>query len=344
MITIMKNLLIKLFFLIILSESITFAQSEQKFADIGDLQLTSGQVITNCKIGYRTFGQMNQDSSNVIISPTWFEGTSESVGRLIQKYHFLDTTKYFIIAIDALGDGISSSPSNYNVYKIKSYPDITIRDMVNSQYKLIKNVFGINHLFGAVGGSLGGMQVLEWAVAYPNFIDKIISYVGTPRLSTYDLLWMNTQLNIIETEMKYGVSEQEIRKSLAMLMAGLSRTPDYVVDKVKPEDFKTYLSGFDKEYSQTFTLEDYLSQIKAIMTQNIFRDFNNSMEAAASIIKAKMMIIISETDLLVNPTETKVLAKLTNAKTLFLNNNCGHLAVSCELERCSKEISDFLNN
>ncbi len=344
MITIMKNFFLKVYFLILLLESIIFAQSEQQFADIGDLQLLSGQVINNCKIGYRTFGQMNLDSSNVIIFPTWFEGTSESVGRLIQKHSFLDTTKYFIIAIDALGDGISSSPSNYNVYKIKSYPDITIRDMVNSQYKLIKNVFGINHLFAAVGGSLGGMQVLEWAVAYPNFIYKIISYVGTPRLSTYDLLWMNTQLNIIETEKRYGVSEQEIRKSLAMLMAGLSRTPDYMVDKVKPEDFKTYLSIFDKEYSQTFTLEDYLSQIKAIMTQNISKDFDNSMEAAASKIKAKMMIIISETDLLVNPTEAKVLAKLTNAKTLFLNNNCGHLAVSCELERCSKEIADFLGN
>ena len=338
----MKNYSTIFLMLVIFSDTFIIAQSQQQFAEIGDLELVSGDVITNCKIGYRTFGKLNTDSSNVIIYPTWFEGTTENVGRLIEKYRFIDTTKYFIIAIDALGNGVSTSPSNYNVYKIKSLSDITIRDMVNSQFKMLTEVFKFKHIFAAVGGSLGAMQVLEWAVAYPDFISKIVAYVGTPKLSTYDLLWNNIQLNIIETGKRYGVPDFETRKSLAMMMAAMGRTPEFIIEKIKPEDFQNYLKDFDKEYSSTFTLDDYECQLKAIVNNDISKSFGGSMEEAAKSINAKLFLIISETDLLVNPIETKKFAKLTNAKTLILNNNCGHLAVSCEIERCREEIALFL--
>ncbi len=339
----MKKNIIHLILVFYFILPITFSQSVQQFAEIGNLDLVNGQTIGNCKIGYRTFGKLNNDSTNAIIFPTWFEGTTKDVGTLIQKYSFIDTAKYFVIAIDALGNGVSSSPSNYNVYKIKSFPEITIRDMVNSQYKLVTEIFGFKHLFAAVGGSLGGMQVLEWSVAYPDFIDKVVAYVTTPKLSSYELLWMNTQLDIIETNAIYSVSESETRKTLALLMAGLGRTPNYFVNKIKPNEFESYLKSFDKEYSQTFTLEDYHSQIKAIIKHNIYASFEDSIEETVQHIKSKLFLIISETDLLVNPVETIKFAQLVNAKTLLLNNNCGHLAVSCEIERCRKEIDTFLS-
>lgn len=339
----MKKILAFSIILFIIS-SVQFAQSQQKYSEIGNLKLVNGDVLEKCVIGFRTFGKLNQDSSNALIFPTWFEGTTDDITRLIQKYSFLDTTKYFIIAIDALGNGVSSSPSNHNVYKIKSIPKITIRDMVNSQHKFITEKMKLNHLFGAVGGSLGAMQVLEWSIAYPNFISKIVAYVGTPKMSTYDLLWINAQLNIIEAGKKYGVTDKEIRKSIAMIMAVMGRTPDYFVEKIKREDFADYIKKFDNEFSSSFTLDDYEYQLKAISNHDISKEFNGSMEETAKQIKAKLFFIISETDLLINPTETKRFAGLTKAKTLLLNNNCGHLAVSCEIERCKKEIADFLDN
>ncbi|MBK7498112.1 MAG: alpha/beta fold hydrolase [Ignavibacteriales bacterium] len=339
----MKKILAFSIFIFIIS-SVQFAQSQQKYSEIGNLKLVNGDVLEKCVIGFRTFGKLNQDSSNALIFPTWFEGTTDDITRLIQKYSFLDTTKYFIIAIDALGNGVSSSPSNHNVYKIKSIPKITIRDMVNSQHKFITEKMKLNHLFGAVGGSLGAMQVLEWSIAYPNFISKIVAYVGTPKMSTYDLLWINAQLNIIEAGKKYGVTDKEIRKSIAMLMAVMGRTPDYFVEKIKREDFADYIKKFDNEFSSSFTLDDYEYQLKAISNHDISKEFNGSMEETAKQIKAKLFFIISETDLLINPTETKRFAGLTKTKTLLLNNNCGHLAVSCEIERCKKEIADFLDN
>jgi homoserine O-acetyltransferase len=336
----MKSKVNLIIFLLVIINATVISQSNLIVVNIGELELQSGKTII-CNIGYRTFGNINSDSSNVIIYPTWFGGTSEGISNLIENINFVDTTKYFIIAIDALGNGVSSAPSNYK--SENTFPEITIRDMVNSQYKFLKEIIGLNHLYGAIGGSMGSMQVLEWSVAHPNFIDKIVAYVSSPKMTSYDLLWMNTQLNFIESSRKQGMSDREIKKISEMITAMIARTPSYVVENTRLKNFSDYLTSFDKEPSKIFTLDNYLAQLKAMMKHDISINFNNSLEEAAENIKAELFIIISETDMMVNPTETKKLAKLTNAKTLFLNNNCGHLAVSCEIEKCRTEIAKFFD-
>lgn len=337
----MKNQIIKIITILILSISVICGQSVQKFAYIGDLKLLSGDIIKNCKIGYRTFGNFNDDSSNVIIYPTWFGGTTEGIETLIKKYSFVDSSKYFIIAIDALGNGISSSPSNYELDD-SVFNNLTISDMVNSQHKLLTEILGINHLQAAIGGSMGSMQVLEWAVKYPGFIDKIVAYVATPKMSSFDLLWMNTQLNMIESSRRNGMSEKEIKKISDMMTAIIARTPAYTIENTKVQDIPSYIASFDKEPSKLFTLDNYLALLKAMMKHDISLEYNGSMEQAAKSIKARLFIIVNETDMMVNPTEALKLAALTKAKKLILNNNCGHLAVGCEIERCREEIDNFL--
>jgi homoserine O-acetyltransferase len=214
--------------------------------------------------------------------------------------------------------------------------------MVNSQYKFLTETLGINHLYGAIGGSMGSMQTLQWAVTYPDFIDKIVAYVATPKMSSYDLLWMNTQLNFIESARKNGMSEKEIKKISDMITAIIARTPDYVVENTDIAEFPEYLKSFDKEPDKTFTFDDYLAQLKAMMKHDISINFNGSMEEAAKNIKAELFIIVNETDILINPTQALNLANLTDAETLILNNNCGHLGVSCEIDRCREEIAEFL--
>lgn len=333
----MKRFLI-CFQIILTFNILIYSQSELKIADIGNLKLTSGEVLDNCKIGYRIFGQINVDRSNIIIYPTWFGGTSEEIGSLVGKHHFIDTTKYCVIAIDALGNGVSSSPSNYS----KKFPQITIRDMVNAEHILLTDKLKINHVFSAIGGSMGSMQVLEWATAYPDFIDKIVAYVASPKLTTYDLLWMNTQLTLIESGRKYGMPDRDIKKISDMMTALTGRTPDYIVKNIKPAGFSDYLAYFDKEPSSVFTLDNYAAQIKAMMSLDIYKDYGDSIEETVKVIKSKLFIIVSKNDLMLNPTEALKLANAIGARTLILDNDCGHLAVSCELERCSKEIEDFL--
>ncbi len=315
-----------------------FSQSIQQFVNIGDFKLINDEIIKDCKIGFRTLGTLNEDKSNVIIYCSWFEGTSEAIGNLIEKKNFVDTSKFYIVAFDALGNGVSSSPSNY---ENSCFPEITVRDMVNAQHVLLTKHLGLNHIYGAIGGSMGSMQVFEWAVAHPNYIDKIVAYVSTPKMTSYDLLWMNTQLKIIETSKKYGASEKEIKTITNMMTALFARTPDYVNENVKLDEFQPYLSSFENKPLTVFTVDNYVAQMKAMMKHDISKYFNSSMEEAAKHIQADLFIIISKNDLMVNPSTSVKLAEMTSAKLLVLENNCGHLAVGCELDRCREEINNF---
>jgi homoserine O-acetyltransferase len=85
---------------------------EQKFASLGDFRLESGQEIKNLKLGYRTAGDLDAAKSNAVLFPTWFTGTTKDLVGFVGPGKLVDSSKYYVILVDSLGDGISSSPSN----------------------------------------------------------------------------------------------------------------------------------------------------------------------------------------------------------------------------------------
>src|SRR5258708_35502252 len=92
----------------------------------------------------------------------------------------VETTKFYLILIDALGNGVSSSPSNSISQSKILFPQFSIRDMVNTQYKMLTEKLNIHHLAAIVGGSMGALQALQWAVSYPDFMDKVVAIETTP--------------------------------------------------------------------------------------------------------------------------------------------------------------------
>lgn len=315
--------------------------AQQQFSSIGNLKLENGQIISNCIVGYQTIGKANDDSSNIILYPTWFGGKSAEIISLIAKYQFIDTSKFLIIAVDALGDGISSSPSNSDQ---TPFPIFSIRDMVNSQYKMLTENLGINHLRAIVGGSMGSFQAFEWSVTYPDFMDKVLPYVCSPRLSSYELLYMNARINVIETCRKNNMSDFEINKILSTMTAISGHTPEYIVEKYDRNVFPEYWDKFNSQPSETFTVDNHLSQLKAMAAFDITKYFDYSLEEAAENINAEFFIIVNKNDQIVSPFEAIKFSKFLKARILVLENKCGHIILSCEMERVIEAVNIFLEN
>jgi homoserine O-acetyltransferase len=334
---------IKVFIITILLFTFLDAQSEQQFAELGNFKLVSGETIYKCKIGYRTFGVLNADKSNAILYPTWFGGKSENLANSIGADKLVDSGKYFVIAVDALGNGVSSSPSNCEYQSNKNFPAITIKDMVNSQYKLLTEHFGIKKLYGMIGGSMGGMQVFEWIVSYPDFMEKAVAYVGTPKLTSFDLMLWQSELNAIEEGWQCNLSDRQMLKTVAAIHHTLARTPQYIIENIKVEDVADKLANAYDSYSKFFNSYDWALLLKAMMSHDITKNFNGSLETAAKAVKAKLLIICSSKDLMVNPTPALQFAEFADAETYVFENDCGHLAPGCEMDKFKEIVQDFFD-
>src|SRR5216683_3305921 len=100
----------------------------QQFAGLGNFKLQNGSVIFDFRVGYRTLGRLNADKSNAILWPTWLGGTSQELLQFIGPRNVVDSSKYFVILVDSIGNGISTSPSNCSSQPRMKFPKFTIRD------------------------------------------------------------------------------------------------------------------------------------------------------------------------------------------------------------------------
>src|ERR1700755_2823880 len=128
----------------------------------GDLKLESGEAIKDFSISYVTHGTLNARKSNAILMVTAISGNHHRLDFMIGPGKALDPAKYFVICTDAIGNGLTTSPRPSQAQPRMAFPKFTIRDMVQSQHRLLKEKFGIDHVVAVIGPSMGGMQALQW--------------------------------------------------------------------------------------------------------------------------------------------------------------------------------------
>lgn len=342
----MREQMMKFLFLGLIAGLLLFthtavAQSEQKFAELGDFKLENGEFIRDCKLGYRTFGALNADKSNAILFPTWFGGTSQQLAGNFGKDKLVDDSKFFVIAVDAIGNGVSSSPSNSRKQHGEQFPKFTVRDMVNAEYQLVTRTFGIKKLHAVMGISMGGMQTFEWMVAYPEMMERAIPIVGTTEQTAYDLLLWSTELKAIEEARKLDTSDNAGATMVARIHALALFTPAYRNSSTPPKEFPAFIEKEEQNYLKTFKADDWAAQLKAMMAHNVSRKFD-SMTQAAQAVKAKTMVVVARQDMMVNPDPAMEFARLLKAEIVEVNNPCGHVFATCDSNTVSTAVARFL--
>jgi homoserine O-acetyltransferase len=321
-----------LIYLILLLVQTAYAQDKllfkagQQIASIGDLKLESGESIKSCRIGYRVHGKLNSEKSNAVVFLTWFGGNSEGI-EANSPWNSVDTTKYCLIIIDALGDGISSSPSNSITQRGARFPPITISDMVKSQYTLLSEIWKIKHVRAIMGISMGGIQTFQWGISHSAYMDVLIPIVGSPQPTGYDLMLYYTFLEILDKNSAFDKGHYTVNPKISelnMLWDLFLTTPAEKVKSIPGSDI-------DKWVEQQLNAKhpdwnDSRSQMVAIIKHDISKSFHGSMADAAAHIQAQMLIISSLQDHMVNPTAAINFSKLLPAKLVVINDERGHMA------------------
>jgi len=303
------------------------ADTKQQYASLGNFLLENGQQIVDCKIGYRTFGKLNSNGSNAVLYPTPGGSTTYMMQLFFSMGMDVDTTKFYLILVDALGNGVSSSPSNSTSQSKTQFPQFSVQDMVNSQYKMLNEKLNIHHLAAIVGGSLGGLQAILWAVSYPDFMDKVVAIETTPKLSTYDLLWMQTYIDAVKSDPAYQEGNYSVNPNSPLsvhLMQLLLTTPAMLNNSVPVDSFTTWLAAIGKPNPFTVDCNNIIWQTKAVMIHDITKT-TGSLENTAKMIKAKMLIVANKQDHIFNQTLSIKFAEMTKAELVVMDNEYGHL-------------------
>jgi homoserine O-acetyltransferase len=292
------------------------AEGAQQVADIGDLLLASGQTLNACRVGYRTFGKLDAQKSNAVLFPTWFSGTTANLVDLIGPGKLIDSSRFYVVAVDALANGVSTSPSNSPTQPRMRFPEI--------------------------GVSMGGMQAFQWAASYPAFIDRAIPIVGSPQLGSYDLLLWQAELDAIfvDPEWKNGnyARSPALRTVYDIHMLALSTPARF--NRTNPR--QTFLTDIAKRSAAGFDACDRVRQLQAMMSHDVAAPFDGSLAKAGAALKTPLLVVVDAHDAMVSPGPALEIAAAAKARVLELNTDCGHLVPTCEGEKIAAAVADFL--
>jgi homoserine O-acetyltransferase len=311
------------------------SDAAQQFATLGDFKLQSGAGIHDFRIGYRTLGKLNAGKSNAILWPTMLGGRSEDLLQYIGPGKVVDSSKYFVILVDSIGNGISTSPSNSSSQPGMKFPKFSIRDMVESEYRLLTDALRVTHLHAVMGLSMGGMQAFEWAVVYPEFMDLAIPMAGSPQSTSYDKLLWTSEIDAIELDPAWnnGNPTGPLTRGIALAqeIGSLNATsPAYRAGHTNTDEFDTFIGGIRKgARSEAGAVSDQIRQRQAIMALDVGRDFGVSLNQVAKRVRCKMLVILSPQDHVVNPAPAIEFARSIGAPVVTLDSPCGHQSLSC---------------
>ena len=245
----------------------------------GDLVLESGRVLSGVRIAYETYGHLNRRKSNAILICHALSGDAHAAGYheeedrpgwwdiVIGPGKAFDTDRYFVICSNIIGGckgstgPSSTNPVTGNPYGI-SFPVITIRDMVNAQKALIDHL-GIRQLYAVAGGSMGGMQVLQWTVSYPDMVRKAIVIATTAASTPQQIAFDEVGRNAIISDPDWDGGEYFGRAGpvRGLALARMVGHITYLSDNSMHEKFGRNLQEKERlgfEFSTEFQVESYL--------------------------------------------------------------------------------------
>jgi len=312
---------------------------------LGDFRLENGEAIRDFTLSYVVHGTMNAERSNVILGITAIGSTHHRLDFLIGPDRALDTDRYCVIVADAIGNGLTTSPSTSRLQPGETFPRFTIRDMVESQHRLLDHL-EIDMLHAAVGASMGGMQVLQWAVSHPQRLASAVALVPMARTTPWSAAVNEASRRALmaDPEWATGSARAGWHAWAAVMQALAGRTPAGLeLDCKKPSEAIAWIEQRWQAHGKLgASAIDWIWQTYAYDAHDVGATpgFSDDLAAALGAVEARTLIVAAPDDLY-NPTAAarQAASLIANARYAEIPSLLGHQAASGS----RPEDSAFLN-
>jgi homoserine O-acetyltransferase len=347
------------------------------------LVLESGRELTNIIVAFETYGKLNDEANNAILVCHALTGDALAAGKdengttgwwadMIGPGKTFDTNKFFVVCANVLGGCQGTTgPASINPETNRpwgmSFPVITIKDMVKVQRKLIE-LLGVNKLKIVAGGSMGGMQVLEWAVMYPELVENIIPIATSCRLSALGIAYNEVGRRAIMQDPDWqggnyypGLGPVN-GLSLARMIATITYKSDEsfslrfgrnmatpaneIFDNSSYFEVESYLRYQGQKLTRRFDANSYLYLIKAMDFHDISRGVG-TLEQALNRFQGKSLVVGINSDFLYPSYEQRQLVTMLHrlgkeVDYYEIDSPYGHDAFLIEFKQMEKGLGDFI--
>ena len=350
------------------------------------MTLASGQTLGPVVVAYETYGALSPAKDNAILLCHALSGDSHAAGVYDNQPDYIgwwdhyvgpgktiDTNRFFVVSSNVIAGckgstGPSSLNPNTGIPYAMRFPVITVGDMVQAQAALLDRL-GINKLYAVIGGSMGGMQALEWGIMYPNRVDKIIPIASTSKLSPQAISFDAVGRNAIISDQNWAEGDYYLNPkwpekglSIARMIGhitylseasmmikfgrNLQEKTDYGYDFSTDFQVESYLKYQGEKFVSRFDANAYLYLTKALSYFDLEKKYG-SLEAAFSKTTCQFLILAINSDWLYPPKQSKEIVKalMKQGKRVtysVLDSPYGHDAFLLKNERLEQLLEAFL--
>jgi len=359
---------------------------ERKFLSIGATTLERGGVLPTVRVAYETWGTLNADGSNAVLVLHALTGDSHVTGGpgpghptagwwggIVGPGKAIDTDEWFVVAPNMLGgcQGTTGPASHSPAGRewAASFPFVTIRDQVATQVALSDRL-GITTWAAVVGGSMGGMQALEWAVGYPERVERV-AILATPAISSADQIALNTvQVDAVRIDPNFADGDYYEAAdgdgpyrglALARRMALLNyRSPNELNDRFERSwqsglsplggggryAVESYLDFHGNKFTRRFDANSYITLVESMNSHDVGRD-RGGVVSALGRVTAKALVLGIDSDRLFPVENQQLIARHLSANidgddAVVLSSQFGHDGFLIEDELVGSHIARLL--
>ncbi len=324
------------------TSSVGIVKAQQAHFD-APITLKSGETLPQFDLVYETYGTLNADKSNAVLVCHALSGTHHVAGRytetdknpgwwdnLVGPTKPLDTNKFFVIGVNNLGGCHGSSgPASINPATGKpwgaAFPVVTVEDWVQSQARLL-DFLGIRQLAAVIGGSLGGMQALEWTIAFPERVQYALVIASAPNLTAQNMAFNEVARQAIITDPEFYNGDYYSNNTVprrGLRIARMLGHITYLSDDAMGEKFgrklkdgikysfdvefemESYLRYQGDKFAGEFDANTYLRMTRALDYYDPARAFDGSLSAALKAAKARFLVLSFTSDWRFSPERSK---------------------------------------
>jgi homoserine O-acetyltransferase/O-succinyltransferase len=320
---------------------------------------TQNGVSFDVDLAYRTLGSLNADGDNAVVVTTSYAAQDDEAELLISGENGIDLDSYFVVLINMVSNGLSSSPSNAKPpFDGPRFPRFTVHDNVACQRKLI-DALGITRVRLVSGFSMGGLQSFEWGSQHADIVDAILPICGAARVSPHNWLFLDSARAALELDPAFADGDYESLpeaglRAFARVYAGWALSQAFFRDALYTTlglDSVEGVVGLRFNYFARRDVNDLLGMLWTWQHADISKNsrFEGDFGAALGVISARAIVMPGSTDLYFTVADSEFeVSHMPNAELRPIESPFGHFAGSGQVPEgkamIDQAIADLLDS